>query len=156
MAKIINKRKVMAIARKAIYNFTSDAKPIDAFLDRDRDLNILLADPSKHLFINWDELDEILDKTTTDKTKCYLVSSTRTRNGNVIQTLAIVVPEHYIPRISSLMDRQEVSHVKSLVKGFSVGRRRTAESKLSIIIDYSSRPLPGGDVRKVFIEKYKN
>ena len=78
MAKIINKRKVMAIARKAIYNFTSDAKPIDAFLDRDRDLNILLADPSKHLFINWDELDEILDKTTTDKTKCYLVSSTRT------------------------------------------------------------------------------
>lgn len=97
MAKIINKRKVMAIARKAIYNFTSDAKPIDAFLDRDRDLNILLADPSKHLFINWDELDEILDKTTTDKTKCYLVSSTRTRNRNVIQTLAIVVPEHYIP-----------------------------------------------------------
>lgn len=96
MAKIINKRKVMAIARKAVYNFTSDAKPIDAFLDRDRDLNILLADPSKHLFINWDELDEILDKTSIDKTKCYLISSTRTRNENVIQTLAIVVPEHYI------------------------------------------------------------
>lgn len=96
MKKTINKRKVMAIARKAIYNFTSDAKPIDAFLDRDRDLNILLADPSKHLFINWDELDEILDKTSIDRTKCYLISSTRTRNGNVIQTLAIVVPEHYI------------------------------------------------------------
>ncbi len=96
MAKIINRRKVLAIARKAVYNYTSDAKPIDAFLDRDRDLNILLADPSKHLFLNWDELDMILDQTTTDKTKCYLISSTRKREENTIQTLAIVVPEHYI------------------------------------------------------------
>lgn len=96
MAKIINKRKVMAIARKAVYNYTSDAKPVDAFLDRDRDLNILLADPSRHLFLNWDELDAILEQTTTDKGKCYLVASTRQRDGHTFQALTVVVPEHYI------------------------------------------------------------